>query len=96
MGARKPELAEPIPFRFFKNRRKDVVAVTLQVFTPAGKDPINVVDVRLFAMNRAGANVPTSKGVSMSVNRLPDLAKAVSQALAKARELGLLDGGDDE
>ncbi|GGI23775.1 hypothetical protein [Bradyrhizobium guangdongense] len=94
--AKRPELAEAIPFRFFKNRRKDVVAVTLQPFTPAGKETINVVDVRLFAMDRSGANVPTPKGVSMSVNRLPDLHEAVTKALKKAQELGLLDGGDDE
>lgn len=93
---KRPELAEPIPFRFFKNRRKDVVAVTLQAFTPAGKDPINVVDVRLFAMNKAGTNVPTPKGVSMSVNRLPDLHQAITKALAKAQELGLLDDSEAE
>ena len=27
-------LPEPVTFRFFKNRRKDVIAVTLQTFTP--------------------------------------------------------------
>ncbi|TYL87799.1 hypothetical protein [Bradyrhizobium cytisi] len=94
--AKSSTIIEPIPFRFFKNRRKDVVAVTLQAFTPAGKDPINVVDVRLFAMNKAGANVATVKGVTMAVNRLPDLAKAINKALAKAQELGLLDGGETE
>jgi hypothetical protein len=31
-----------------------------------------------------------AKGLSCSVNRLPDLAKAVEKALAKARELGLI------
>ncbi|MET4018152.1 hypothetical protein [Bradyrhizobium sp. S3.2.12] len=94
--AKPPTIIEPIPFPFFKNRRKDVVAVTLQAFTPAGKDAINVVDVRLFAMNKAGANVPTPKGVSMSVNRLPALHQAVTKALAKAQELGLLDGDETE
>lgn len=96
MGARKPELTEQIPFRFFKNRRKDVIAVTLQPFTPPGQETINVVDVRLFAMNKAGANVPTPKGISMSVNRLRDLHEAVTKALRKAQELGLLDGEDAE
>lgn len=94
--AKSPAIIEPIAFRFFKNRRKDVVAVTLQAFTPAGKDPINVVDLRLFAMNKAGANIATPKGVTMSVNRLPDLAKAINKALAKAQDLGLLDGDEVE
>lgn len=94
--AKRPELAEPIPFRFFKNRRKDVIAVTLQPFTPPGQETINVVDVRLFAMNKAGANVPTPKGVSMSVNRLRDLHEAITKALRKAQELGLLDGDEVE
>ncbi|WP_038968032.1 hypothetical protein [Bradyrhizobium diazoefficiens] len=96
MGTRKPELTEPIPFRFFKNRRKDVIAVTLQTYTPDGGDAINVVDVRLFAMNKRGANVPTPKGVSMSVNRLRDLHEATGKALRKAEELGLLNGEDAE
>ncbi|WP_426608640.1 hypothetical protein [Bradyrhizobium sp. McL0616] len=96
MSTRKPELTEQIPFRFFKNRRKDVIAVTLQPFTPPGQETINVVDVRLFAMNKAGANVPTPKGVSMSVNRLRDLHEAVTKALCKAQELGLIDGEDAE
>lgn len=85
-------LPEPIAFRFFKNRRKDVIAVTLQTFTPQNGDRLNVVDVRLFAMNKQGANVPTPKGISISVKRLRDLHEAISKALAKAQELGLLDG----
>ncbi|MGA7717243.1 MAG: hypothetical protein WCB33_15105, partial [Bradyrhizobium sp.] len=81
--------------RFFRNRRKDVIAVTLQTFTPRSGDPLNVVDVRLFAMNKQGANVPTPKGISISVKRLRDLHDAVSKALRKAESLGLLDGADD-
>ncbi|MGB6435075.1 MAG: hypothetical protein WA832_21835 [Bradyrhizobium sp.] len=90
-------LPEPIAFRFFKNRRKDVIAVTLQTFTPRSGDPLNVVDVRLFAINKQGCNVPTPKGVSMSVKRLRDLHDAISKALQKAEMLGLLDEpADDE
>ena len=37
MSARRPTLVEePISFRFFKNRRKDLIAVTLQTYTPPG------------------------------------------------------------
>jgi hypothetical protein len=91
----KPILNEPIAFRFFKNRRKDVIAVTLQTYTPTRGDPLNVVDVRMFAMDKQGRNVPTPKGVSMSVRRLRDLHDATGKALAKAEALGLLDLDDD-
>jgi hypothetical protein len=90
MTARRPTLDEPIAFRFFKNRRKDVIAVTLQTYTPPHGAALNVVDVRMFAMDKKGANVPTPKGVSMSISRLRDLHDATGKALAKAEELGLL------
>jgi hypothetical protein len=92
------EYSEPIAqFRFFKNRRKDVIAVTLQEFTPQNGKPLTVIDLRLYAINKAGQNRPTPRGVSMSVKRLRDLHDAVSKALAKAESLGLLDGpADDE
>lgn len=94
--SKSPTLPDPIAFRFFKNRRKDVIAVTLQTFAPKNGDPLNVVDVRMFAINKAGANVPTPKGVSMSVKRLRDLHEAVTKALAKAESLGLIDDESDE
>ena len=42
------------------------------------------------------ALLPTAKGVSLVVLRLPDLAKAINKALERARTLGLLpdDGGE--
>ncbi len=89
-------IPEPIAFKFFKNRRKDVIAVTLQTFTPRGGEARNVVDVRMLAINREGMNVPTPKGVSMDVKRLRDLHEAVTHALAKAEELGLIRAGSDE
>jgi hypothetical protein len=36
---------------------------------------------------------PTTKGTAMVVRRLPELAAAINKAVAKARELGLLDEG---
>jgi hypothetical protein len=92
---KRPTIAEPIAFRFFKNRRKDVIAVTLQTYTPPRGDPLNVVDVRMFAMDKLGRNVPTPKGVSMSVRRLRDLHAATGKALECAESLGLIDGDDD-
>ena len=87
MSPRKPTLEAPIPFRFFKNRRKEVIAVTLSTY-----EGRNLVDVRQFYQNSSGQDRPTQKGVAMSVNRLPELAKAIGQALTKAQELGLIDG----
>ena len=42
-------------------------------------------------MTKDGKLAPTHQGLAMVVLRLPDLAKAITKALAKALELGLLD-----
>ena len=85
--------SDPIAqFKIKKNRRMDVVAVTIQNFTPPNGKPLVVVDVRLYAINKDGQNRPTARGVSMSIKRLPDLHEAVGKALVKAESLGLLDG----
>jgi hypothetical protein len=89
MSARRPTLDEPVIVdRFWKNRRHDAIVVSLSTFE--GK---NLVDLRMHAM-KEGRLVPTPKGVAMVIPRLPDLARAITKALAKAKELGLLD--DDE
>jgi hypothetical protein len=82
-------LAESVEVaKFFKNRRKDVIVVSLSTF-----EGRNIVDVRQHFHNEKGQMRPTSKGVAMVVLRLPDLAKAINKAMAKALELGLLDDG---
>jgi hypothetical protein len=75
--------------KFFKNRRKDVIVVSLSTY-----EGRNLVDVRQHFHDEKGQMRPTSKGVAMVVLRLPDLAHAINKAMAKAKELGLL--GDDE
>jgi Transcriptional Coactivator p15 (PC4) len=91
MSPRRPTLDEPLEIaKFWKNRRHDAVVVSLQTF-----EGRNIVNVRTHVMDKSGRLVPTSKGVAMVVLRLPELAAAVTKALAKARELGLLDGGDE-
>jgi hypothetical protein len=85
-------LPEPIEVaKFFKNRRKDVIVVSLSTY-----EGRNLIDIRQHFTNEQGQNRPTSKGVAMVVLRLPDLAKAVNKALAKAQELGLIDGEPSE
>jgi pantoate kinase len=92
MSARRPTLDETIEVaKFFKNRRKDVIVVSLSSF-----EGRNIVDVRQHFHNEKGQMRPTGKGVAMVVLRLPDLTKAINKALATARELGLLDDGGDE
>jgi hypothetical protein len=87
MSARRPTLDEPvIVHQFWKNRKHDAVIVTLSTY-----EGRNLVDVRQHFMNKEGKLQPTSKGVAMVILRLPDLAKAVTKALAKAKELGLID-----
>jgi hypothetical protein len=91
MSARRPTLDEPVIVeRFWKNRRHDAIVVSLSTYE--GK---NIVDVRMHAM-KEGRLLPTPKGVAIVILQLPELAKAINKALAKARELGLLpdDGGE--
>lgn len=79
-------LSEPIEVaKFFKNRRKDVIVVSLSTF-----EGRHIVDVRQHFTNDHGQNRPTTKGVAMVVQRLPDLHKAIGKALDKARELHLI------
>jgi hypothetical protein len=79
-------LPEPVEVaKFWKNRKHDAIVVSLSTYE--GK---NLIDVRMHAM-KDGRLLPTPKGVAMVVLRLPELQKAVTKALAKARELGLID-----
>ncbi|KJC35643.1 hypothetical protein UP09_30935 [Bradyrhizobium sp. LTSP885] len=86
---RRHTLDEPLEVdKFWRNRRHDAVVTSLATFE--GK---NIVSVRTFVMDKkSGKLVPTRKGLSILVLRLPELAKAINKALAKAQELGLLDG----
>lgn len=85
-------LPEPIKIAsFWKNRRHDAVVVTLETFKER-----NVVNVRQHMMSREGKLVPTSKGITLVIPRLPELSAALVKALAKAQALGLLDGTEDE
>jgi Transcriptional Coactivator p15 (PC4) len=83
-------LPEPVEVaKFFKNRRKDVIVVSLSTY-----EGQNLVDVRQHFHNEQGQMRPTSKGVAMVVLRLPDLAKAINRAVKQAVDLGLLSPED--
>jgi hypothetical protein len=83
--SRRIPIPEPIIIsRFWKNRRHDAVEVSLKSYLEN-----NLCDVRTYIL-RDGVLVPTTKGVSVVIARLPDLAKAINKAMAEAKELGLL------
>jgi hypothetical protein len=89
----RPTLPEPVEIaKFWKNRRGEAVIVSLREY-----EGRVLIDCRVNFTNKAGGFSPTSKGLSLVVLRLPDLHKAITQAMKKAKELGLLpDDGADE
>lgn len=88
MTAKPPPLAEPIDVvKFWKNRRRDI-AIVVSLSSYEGH---HLVSVREHVTGADGCMRPTTKGVAMTVRRLPELAAGIAKALAKARELGLVD-----
>jgi hypothetical protein len=73
--------------QFFCNRRGEIVRVTIDQF-----EGVTVLDLRKHYTGSDGISRPTRKGLTVTIKRLPDLAKAVNEAVAKARELGLIEG----
>jgi hypothetical protein len=87
MSAR-ASLTDPVLIaRFWANRRGEAIFVQLREFEGRA-----LVDVRKHFTAPDGTMQPTRKGLSIVVARLPDLAAALAKALAKAVELGLVDG----
>jgi hypothetical protein len=88
MSKRAPLLTERIEAaKFFKSRRRDKVIVT--ALNPY--EGRNLIDVREHVIGSDGIMRPSIRGIAMVVAHLPALHRAVSKALAKAQELGLLD-----
>jgi hypothetical protein len=86
-------LAEPVVVsRFWANRKGDAVYVQIKEF-----EGHVLIDVRKHFKDDDGRLVPTKKGLALAITRLPDLAKAINQAVHKSIELGLIkaEGGDD-
>jgi hypothetical protein len=87
-----PTLAEPIEWRLWKNRqRRDAIVISLATF-----ENRNLISVRLYTTSQDGKMLPTAKGVSLVIARLPELATAINLALKKARELNLLPADGSE
>ncbi len=86
MTPRGAPLIEPIVVaEFWANRHGESVRVQLREFEGRA-----LVDVRKHFTDSAGKLQPTKKGISVAIARLPELANAISRAMAKARELGLI------
>jgi transcriptional coactivator p15 (PC4) len=80
-------LPEPIEVtKFWKNRRRDV-AVVVSLSSYEGH---NLVSIREHFTDSDGCMQPSRKGISLVVNRLPELAAGITKALSKAQDLGLL------
>jgi hypothetical protein len=81
-------LPEPIEIaKFWKNRRRnESVRVSLSEYE--GQCLINV---RVYCTGTDGIDRPTPKGLAMGIRKLPELARTLVKAEAKARELGLIE-----
>ena len=92
---RRPTLPEPIEIaKFWKNRaRVESLHVSLSEYEGHA-----LINVRIYATGTDGIDRPTTKGVAMSIRKLPELAQALARAETTAREMGLLDdaAADDE
>jgi hypothetical protein len=85
--AKASPLAVPITIaKWWKNRRRsESVHVTLSEY-----EGHNLINVRVYATGTDGIDRPTTKGVSMGIDKLSVLAEALAKAEAKARALGLI------
>ena len=87
-AGRTPALDGPVEIgKFWKNRRRnESVRVSLSVY-----EGHCLINVRVYCTGIDGVDRPTPKGVAMGIRKLPELARTLIKAEAKARELGLLD-----
>jgi Transcriptional Coactivator p15 (PC4) len=90
-GRSRPTLAEPIIIsKFWKNRRRnESVRVSLSEY-----EKHVLINVRVYCTCTDGIDRPTPKGIAMGINRLVELHAAITQAVSKAKELGLLPDDD--
>jgi hypothetical protein len=89
----RPTLPEPIEVaKFWKSRRRDIAVVV--AIGPYKEH--NLISVREHVVGSDGIMRPSTRGVSLVVRRLPELAAALAKAMQQAQTLGLLpdDGGE--
>lgn len=87
-SAPRATLADPITIaEWWKNRRKELIRVRLSEY-----EGHVLIDVRTWFSGTDGRLQP-GKGFCSSIKHLPRLTVEIAKALAKARELGLVDDG---
>lgn len=85
-SAKRASLTDPITVAvWWKNRRKDAIRVRLSEYEGHA-----LIDVRTWFSGSDGKLAP-GKGFCAQVKHLPRLVAALTKALIKARELGLVD-----
>jgi len=77
--------APVIVAEFWANRRGESIRVQFYEF-----EGTTLLDIRKHYTAADGVLRPTRKGLSVTIRRLPDLAKAIVKAERMAHELGLL------
>ncbi|MBR0974087.1 transcriptional coactivator p15/PC4 family protein [Bradyrhizobium japonicum] len=82
-----PLAEEIVVAQFWKGRqRSNHIRICLKRFEGRA-----IVDVRQFFVTGAGRSQPTMRGVALSIEKLPDLLKAIEKAYTKALELDLIE-----
>jgi hypothetical protein len=85
-----PLAEEIVVAQFWKGRqRNNHVRVTLKRFE--GRP---IIDVRQFFVTTSGHSQPTTRGIAMSVARLPELLKAIEKGYGKAIALDLIEAAE--
>jgi Transcriptional Coactivator p15 (PC4) len=81
-------LPEPIIIsKFWKNRRRnESVRVSLSEY-----EGHCLINVRIYCTGSDGIDRPSTKGLAMSVRKLPELARALVKAEAEAVKRGLIE-----
>jgi hypothetical protein len=88
MSEKQSPLDKPIEIaKFWKSGRdrKNSIVVSIKQY-----EGHTFLDCRLFGTNSEGQSVPTAKGVTVGMARLPEFVSAIQKSLVKARELGLI------
>jgi transcriptional coactivator p15 (PC4) len=85
---KKPTLSAPVVVHeWTRNRHGETIRASLVTFNES-----NLFDLRTWFIDRGGDRRP-GKGFAASVHHLPEIARAVNEALEKARELNLIPRG---
>jgi hypothetical protein len=90
----RPTLPERVEAaKFWKSPRAKEKVIVAAFNTWEGR---NLIDLREHVIGADGIMRPSTRGIAMVVEKLPELHAAIGRALKKAQALGLLDGAADD